>query len=159
MNVINIHERVIHQPKEKVSALVATLAGHNDQVWPKEKWPAMKFDQGLKEGSKGGHGPIRYFIDKYDPGTVLKFTFTGPKGFSGGHRFEISELGKDQTLLKHTIDMNTSGTATVTWALGIRWLHDALTEDALDKVENHFSEEKKMTEWNVWVKILRGILR
>ena len=159
MKVINIHERIIDQPKEKVSALIETLASTNDKVWPMDKWPPMKLDHGLQAGSKGGHGPVRYFIDKYDRGELIQFNFTKPQGFNGNHRFEISEPSQNQTLLKHTIDMNTSGSAIFTWALAIRWLHNALIEDAFDKIENHFSKIKKRTPWSVWVKFLRGVLR
>ncbi|MCF6348922.1 MAG: hypothetical protein L3J20_11585 [Flavobacteriaceae bacterium] len=44
-------------------------------------------------------------------------------------------------------------------AIAIHWLHNAFMEDAFDKVENHFLTEKKETEWSIWVKILRRILK
>jgi len=37
----------------------------------------------------------------------------------------------------------------------IRWLHDALIEEAFDKVENYFTGNKKITPYNPWVKFLR----
>jgi hypothetical protein len=43
--------------------------------------------------------------------------------------------------------------------LAIRWLHDAYIEDAFDKVENHFSEDKKSSEWTWWVKTLRKVMK
>ncbi len=158
MKVLNIHKRIIHQPKAKVLELLNTLASPNDLVWPKEQWPAMRLDAGLQEGSKGGHGPIGYSISQYIPGKLIVFQFSKPKGFDGIHQFEVIDLGDEQTELVHTIDIKASGIGILSWVLAIRWLHDALVEDAFDKVENYFSEEKKRTEWNSWVKLLRGIL-
>lgn len=37
-------------------------------------------------------------------------------------------------------------------------LHNALIEDAFDKIENNFTLSKKSTEWNFWVKIFRKIM-
>ena len=155
MKVINIHKRILNQPKAKIADLLETLATKQDRIMPTDKWPAMKLDKGLQVGSKGGHGPIRYTVGQYTPGTSIQFEFTSPKGFNGHHRFEITELEPDKTELRHTIDMKTSGTGILKWALAVRWLHDALLEDAFDKVENHFSTEKKSTKWNAWVRILR----
>jgi hypothetical protein len=136
-------------------------------IWPYEKWPPMRFKEGLQAGSKGGHGPIRYTINKYNPGEIIEFRFTRPKGFHGIHRFEIiaSRMAEakgsenERTEIVHTIDMQTSGIGGLNWILFIRPLHNALLEDALDKVENHFSEVKKKTSWNPWVKFLRWIMK
>ncbi len=50
-----------------------------------------------------------------------------------------------------------SPTIVLTWPLVIRWLHDALIEDAFDKTENHFLSQKKVTSWSAWVKFLRWL--
>ena len=158
MKIINIHKRVVDRPKEKIGELLDTLSSKNDRIWPAGKWPPMRLKAGLQEGSAGGHGPIRYNVQKYQPGELIQFEFTNPKGFQGIHRFEITALTDRQTELKHIIDMNASGTDLLSWSVAIRWLHDALIEDAFDKVENYFSEEKKKTEWSFWVKLLRKVL-
>ncbi len=67
------------------------------------------------------------------------------------------ENGK--TELKHTIDISVVGKGLFAWNLAIRTLHNALLEDALDKVENQFLTEKRKTEWTIWVKILKKILK
>ena len=51
--------------------------------------------------------------------------------------------------------MNTVGKGTLIWIFGIRSLHNALIEDGLDKLENDFLENKKMSKWNFWVRFLR----
>jgi anaerobic C4-dicarboxylate transporter len=68
-------------------------------------------------------------------------------------------MDEQQTDIKHSILMQTKGTDTFLWLFVIRWLHDALIEDAFDKVENQFSEKKKKTPWNQWVKFLRSIFK
>lgn len=159
MKVFNVHSRIIQQPKAELEALFKTLASRDDKMLATDRWPAMKLDNGLSVGSKGGHGLIRYFVTAYRPGELIRFQFTKPDGFNGVHEFEIIERAPRETEIKHTINMNISGAALLTWPLAIRWLHDALIEDAFDKVENHFSQVKKPAQWNMGVKILRAILK
>ena len=159
MKVINIHQRQIDQPKSVIAALLPTLATKNDSMLATDKWPAMTLDQGLKVGSKGGHGPMGYFVTAYTPNDFLEFRFTKPRGLDGFHRFEIIDIGNNKTEIKHTIDMKASGSGAWAWALAIRWLHDAYIEDAFDKIENQFVAEKKTTSWSVWVKFLRSFLK
>ena len=155
MKVLNIHKRTINQPKDKVTELLKTLSTENDRIWPKEKWPEMKFKEGIQIGAKGGHGPIRYTTEKYNPNEIIQFRFSKPNGFNGIHKFEIKELDKEKTEIKHTIDMNTEGKGTLIWTFAICSLHNALIEDGFEKLENNFSDNRKSTEWNIWVKFLR----
>ena len=159
MKVINIHKRIINQPKENVSKLLETLSTKDDKIWPNKKWPAIKFKEGLKVGSFGGHGSIRYKIVSYDIGNSIYFEFIKSSGFIGFHSFEIKELEINVIEVKHTIEMNTTGKGIFNWAIVIRWLHDALIEDALDNIENCFSDKNKTTEWSFWVKTLRFFLK
>ena len=159
MKVINIHKRIIHQPREKISEILSSLSTKNDQLWPNEKWPPMIFKKGLVENAIGGHRPIKYSVKKHVPGSLVEFNFLKPDGFVGIHRFEVKELEKDMTELRHTIDMTLSGKGIFTWYIAIKWLHDALLEDCLDKVENNFLTEKKKTDWNLWVLFLRRMFR
>jgi len=155
LKVLNIHKRTINQPKDKVTELLKTLSTENDRIWPKEKWPEMKFKEGIQIGAKGGHGPIRYSTEKYNPNEIIQFRFSKPNGFNGIHKFEIKELDKEKTEIKHTIDMNTEGKGTLIWTFAICSLHNALIEDGFDKLKNNFSDNRKSTEWNIWVKFLR----
>ncbi len=142
MKVINIHTREINQPKGEVARLFKTLATENDRMLATDKWSPMKLDKGLQVGSKGGHGPIKYFVTDYQQDNSITFQFD-LTGFNGFHKFEILEIAPDKTQLKHTIDMTTAGPATLKWVLAIRSLHDAYIEDAFDKVENYFTSDKK----------------
>jgi hypothetical protein len=159
MKVINVHSRIINQPKSKIEELFKTLSSKNDMMLATDKWSPMILDKGLEIGSKGGHGPIKYTVTKYLPDNLIQFDFIEPIGFNGYHKFEIIEQDKNTTLLKHTIDMTTEGSATLKWLFAIRWLHNAYIEDAFDKVENHFTRGKKNSKWTFWVKMLRQILK
>jgi hypothetical protein len=158
MKVINIHKRVINQPKNEIAKLFRTLASQNDMMLATDKWPRMKLDKGLQVGSKGGHGQIRYHVTDYQQDNSITFQFD-LTGFNGFHRFDLTELETNKTELLHTIDMRTTGFATLKWAFAIRWLHDAYIEDAFDKVENHFTTDKKSSNWTLWVRILRKAFR
>ncbi|WP_443633473.1 hypothetical protein ABXT64_00705 [Candidatus Marifrigoribacter sp. Uisw_064] len=155
MKVLNIHQRTLNQPKSKIAELLKTLSTENDRIWPKEKWPEMKFKDGIKVGAKGGHGPIRYSVEKYNPNEIIQFRFSKPKGFNGIHKFEIKELDKQKTEIKHTIEMTTKGKGTLIWSFAIHSLHNALIEDGFDKIENNFSGDQKSSSWNFWVKFIR----
>ncbi|MCI2229624.1 hypothetical protein MC378_10650 [Polaribacter sp. MSW13] len=159
MKVLNIHKRIVNQPKNKVTEILKTLSLSNDKIWPKENWPEMKFNGGIKVGAKGGHGPIRYKVEIHNPAKVILFRFSKPVGFNGIHKFEINESEKNKTEIKHTIDMHAKGKGLLIWIFVIRPLHNALIEDAFDKLENNFSENKKATKWNTWVKFLQKKLR
>ncbi|MEH6537503.1 MAG: hypothetical protein V7719_13985 [Psychroserpens sp.] len=159
MQVINSHKRIIHQPKEKVSELFKTLATTEDQVWPYNNWPAMRFKNGLRVGSRGGHGRIRYTIIEFQSGSRIKFEFTKPEGFNGTHELSIKGISDNTSEIAHSITMHTTIKASFLWVFVIRWLHDALIEDAFDNVENYFSEEKKKTKYNLLVSLLRAFYK
>ncbi len=154
MHVVNIHKRKIDRSKAEVYKLLDTLATKDDKIWPYEKWPAIRFKNGLKVGSAGGHGPIRYTVASVDDTHGIVFNFTNP-GFHGTHRLKVKALNHSEVEISHTIKMRTSGFATFYWLFLVKWFHDALIEDAFDKLENQFSSEKKVTEHNLWVKFLR----
>lgn len=155
MRVINIHKRIINAPQKKVAQLFKTLTTSEDLVWPYENWPAIKFKDGLKVGSKGGHGRIRYTIVEFKEGEHIKFQFSKPEGFNGTHALKVEAIDETTTEISHIISANTSFKATFFWIFVIRWLHDALIEEAFDKVENYFTETKKKTRYNLWVRFLR----
>ncbi|WP_298239025.1 hypothetical protein [uncultured Algibacter sp.] len=159
MHVVNIHKRIINQPKTEVSPLLETLAAKNDKIWPNSKWPKIRFKNGLKVGEKGGHGTIRYAVEDYIQGELIVFRFLTPKGFDGIHKFEIIKASGNKTEVKHSIIMTTHGLATLQWVSIIRWLHDALIENAFDVIENNFSKEKIVTKWSMWVRLWRFILK
>lgn len=139
--------------------LFKTLSTNYDKVWPIEKWPAMKFETGIAVGAKGGHGPIKYDVEIYDPNSIIQFRFSKPKGFNGIHKLEVNELDNAQTEITHTIDMTTNSRGTILWIIAIRSLHNALIEDAFDKIENNFFNGQKTSKWNLWVKLLRRALK
>ncbi|MGH1336370.1 MAG: SRPBCC family protein [Aureispira sp.] len=155
MKIVNIHQRVLKHPKSKVVDLLKTLSTENDKIWPKEQWPAMKFKEGIQVGAKGGHGPIRYTVELYNPNEIIQFRFSKPIGFNGIHKFEVKELDEKTTEVTHTIDMTTQGKGLLIWAFAVRSLHNALVEDGLDKLENNLSNSNQSTEWTFWTKFLR----
>jgi hypothetical protein len=155
VSVKNIHERVFNASIDKVGELIDNLASKDDKLWPRDRWPAMKFDRALEVGAKGGHGPIRYEVETYIPGHSVQFRFIKPNGFIGYHRFEIEQQEKNEVILRHTIDMKTVGTDKISWLFFIRPLHDALLEDALDNAEIYIGNQPKNRKWSLWVKFVR----
>lgn len=154
MRVTNIHQRHIPRPPAEVGRLLDTLASEHDALWPRALWPAMRFDRPLGVGADGGHGPVGYAVVEYEPGRHIRFKFSAPRGFNGGHTLEVLP-GAAGTLLRHTIEMDTTGPGLLTWPLAIRWLHDACLEDAFATAEVSLGLAPTVVPWSPWVKALR----
>jgi len=159
MKVINTHTRTLKHPIQGVGWMLDTLSSKEDRLWPAENWPRMNFEKGLVKGAKGGHGPIRYAISKYEKSRFIEFTFSQPVGFDGVHFLKITAINANTTKIVHTIDMETKGLGTLKWLLFIQQLHNALLEDALDKVENQFSSKRICSKHSTYVKFLRWIAK
>jgi hypothetical protein len=161
MGVYNVHERLLAAKESEVGALLDSLsAGPADRLWPQGAWPPMTLDQGLSVGSPGGHGPIGYTVAAYVPGTWVRFTFTGPRGFHGFHEFAVLPVDEDHTVLRHTLAMRTHGLARVSWPLAYRWLHDACLEDSLDRAELDCTGTlARRSRWTPYVRFLHALIR
>jgi len=164
MKVMNVHERLLPAPPERVGALLDALAGPDDRLWPTAAWPAMRFDGPLAPGARGGHGPVRYRVESVAPGRRVVLAFTPPaRGFAAGlhgtHRFEVQETASGGTRLRHVLDGRCGPAVWVKWLLVIRPLHDALIEDALDGAERALGVESRApARWSPWVRILRALV-
>lgn len=64
--VANVHQRQYAAASADVAALVFTLASKDDRLWPYESWPRMRLDPGLDVGASGGHGPVRYRVERIE---------------------------------------------------------------------------------------------
>lgn len=149
MPVYNVHERLL---PDAAGSLIDDL----DQIWP-EVWPRMWLDRPMAVGASGGHGLIRYTVDSYVPGEWVRFRVTAPRGFVGFHEF-TSHDAPGGTVLRHTIAMSLHGSARLIWPLAIRWLHDAMIEDILDRAEHALTGSvAHPSQWSPYVRLLRGL--
>ena len=155
MKVVNIHERELNASAEAVGMLIDTISSKDSCLWPKDLWPRMQLDRPLAVGAAGGHGPIRYTVEEYEPGRFVKFRFTGPKGFDGFHAMELDVGAGPQVVLRHRLEMTTRSVAIVSWPLLFEPLHDALVEDALTTAEVSLGLPPRVRPWSLRVKMLR----
>lgn len=130
----NVHERLVNGSPEDVWALVETLATREDRLWPRDVWPAMELDRGLVVGSRGGHDDVRYCVESVTPGRSVVFRFEPPTGLDGIHRFDLEPAGH-ATTIRHTIDATPTGSMRAVWPVMVRWIHDAVVEDAFDNAQ------------------------
>jgi hypothetical protein len=158
MRVINIHERALQATMEEVGKLIDSLASPRDLLWPTQSWPCMKFDRPLGVGATGGHGPIGYSVEDYLPGRRIRFRFLRPKGFEGYHEFDVREIGGNNVVLRHRLEMTTTGRAVLAWPLVFRPLHDALIEDALTRAQASLGLEADLWSWSARVRFLRWLV-
>lgn len=158
--VINVHERVLHAPLATVGGMIDGLGAQGGALWPGERWPPVRFRGPLAVGTSGGHGPIRYTVEAYEPGRSIRFRFTAPRGFVGVHGFEAEEIAPGEVRLRHALEMRVEGWAKLTWPLAFRWLHDALIEDAFDYAEAFVAARPvEQRRWSLWVRLLRRVAR
>jgi len=158
MAVLNVHERVLAASIDHAGRLIDGLASPGDRLWPRDRWPAMRLDRPLQVGAEGGHGPIRYVVDAYEPGHSVRFRFTAPHGFVGTHGFDVEALDDARVRIRHVLDMRVEGPARWSWPVLYRPLHDALIEDAFDRAESQFGGQVQRPRWSGWVRILRRLL-
>ena len=119
----------------------------------------MRFDRPLAVGAIGGHGPVRYSVEEYHPSQSIVFRFSAPRGFNGTHRFEVEER-QGKTVLRHVIEMHTTGMALLSWPLAIRSLHNAAIEDCFDQAAISLKADlPHPARWPVYVRLLRALMR
>lgn len=152
MKIVNVHQRLLNAPPERVSALLATLGSAADQVWPRKVWPRMKLDGPIAVGAAGGHGPIRYVVEAYEP-QFAAFRFTMP-GVDGWHSFEILDATEHYCVLEHRIEADFRGVWLLKWLFAVRALHDACVEDILTRVQASLGEVPREVPWSPYVRFL-----
>ena len=162
MKIFNRHEREIAASKADIGKLIDTLASANDLLWPHFRWLKMRFDKPLSVGARGGHGPIRYWIQEYEPTARILFRFENTHPFSRGiegYHTLFMERSERGTKLVHEIVGTIRGRALFLWPLVIRPLHDALVEDALARAASHFDAALPFPpKLSLWVRVLRFAL-
>jgi hypothetical protein len=158
MRVRNVHRRTIGSP-EQLGALLDGLAGDTDQLWPGDRWPRLRLDGPLGVGARGGHGPVRYRVELYEPSRRVRFRFERPRGFNGVHEFCVVAGGVQSAQLVHVLEARMVGAARLWWPLVFRPLHDALIEDALDNAERQVTGQlQRPARWSPYVRALRRML-
>ena len=105
------------------------------ELWPSPPWPPLRLSDGLNPGSAGGHGPIRYTVEEYEPGRRLRFRFRPVTGATGWHELRVDPVGPTASRVTHEIQARTHGRMLVLWPLAVRWLHEMLIHDLFDKLE------------------------
>ncbi|MEV0028315.1 SRPBCC family protein [Nocardia sp. NPDC050793] len=158
MAVINIHVRHLAASAAEAGSLLDSLASEDDRLWPAPAWPPMRFDRPLGVGADGGHGPVRYRVEHYEPGRWVRFRFTGPRGFDGFHELTVRPTPDGGVDMIHLLAMHARGPARLTWPLAYRWMHDACLEDGFDRAEHALTGSvRRPARWSPAVRLLRWV--
>jgi hypothetical protein len=155
-STVNVHEQVLRISPAQAGILIDGLSSDRDVLWPTDRWPPIRFDRPLGVGAVGGHGPVRYYVEGYEPGRSVRFRFTGSEG---SHGLELEEEAPGTVRLRHELVIDPKGVDRLVWAWVGRPLHDALVEDAFDRAEAFASgRQVSPRAWSWRVRVLRRIL-
>jgi len=154
----NVHERKIAASVEDVGALLADVGRASDRLWPAHDWMPMTLDRPVGVGARGGHADIRYSVIAYEPGRRVVFGFEPPTLLTGWHALEVEPLPDGSALLRHVLEAQLHGAYRLLFPLVIRWIHDAVIEDLLDRAEMVVGRAPAQPAvWSPWVQLLRRL--
>ena len=91
----------------------------------------------------------------------MAWRFTEPTPLRGRHWFDVVPAdGAGGVWIRHVVAAESGFFGWLWWALGIRWLHDALLRDALDRAEGALTGHvRSPARWSPWVRFLRFVAR
>lgn len=157
----NVHQREFRTSEARLGELLDQLGSPADPLWPL-RWPKLRLDGPLAVGADGGHGPIRYAVAEHEPGRRVLFRFHPPTPMEGTHAFEVLPGSAPGTaVLRHVLAGRPVGvTGWLGWQLAIRWMHDVVLEELLDRAGVVVGDPPAgPTRWSPWVRLSRWILR
>jgi hypothetical protein len=157
MKVVNVHQRLLYASPEQVGELLASLGSSHDRLWPAGRWPRMRLDGPLAAGARGGHGPIRYRVQAWEPGASVLFRFEGMPGVDGTHGLEILQATRHHCVLEHRLEARLGGWAWLCWTVVVRPLHDACVEDALSRAQGALGLATAGVPWSPYVRALMWV--
>jgi len=157
--VNNVHQREFRTTEARLGELLDRVAEPDGPLWPR-RWPPMVLAGPLGVGVSGGHGPIRYRVAEYEPGRRVVFEFTAPTPLHGTHALEVRPGSRPGTaVLRHEIVGRLVGLGLLSWPLVIRWLHDAVLEELLDRAGYAVGDPPaRPVRWSPWVRVCRRLL-
>jgi hypothetical protein len=158
--VINVHERLIPAPASRVGESLDRIGSADDTWWPSPAWPAMVLEAPLAVWVGGVHGPRSYQVTQYVPGRSVEFTFDERVGLRGTHRFDVIPRDSESCLVRHVVEGRTAGRMKLVWPLAMRWLHDAVVEDLMERVATDAGHPPtQRARWSWWVRQIRRATR
>lgn len=158
MVVRNVHERLVPVPVEVLGPFLDRIGGPDDELWPSPEWEPMVLDRPVSVGADGGHGLIRYRVTAHEPGRRVEFAFRPGLGVQGTHVLSLEPAGPSGTLVRHVAEGRLGGWMRVLWPVVVRWLHDAVLEDLLDRAEMAAGTgPARRARWSPWVRLLRRL--
>ena len=157
--VNNVHQREFRATEAQLGELLDRVAEPDGPLWPR-RWPPMVLAGPLAVGVAGGHGPIRYRVAEYQPGRRVVFEFAAPTPLQGTHSLEVQPgSGPATAVLRHVLAGRPVGLGLLSWPLVIRWLHDAVLEELLDRAGYAVGDPPTQpTRWSPWVRVCRRLL-
>lgn len=155
----NVHTRVTDGTLADAARLLESLGTAEDRMWPRDRWPRIRLDQGLAVGSRGGHAGVRYRVLDVEPGRRVRFVFEADSRplLAGWHEFRVDPIGADGLEWTHELVLENPSLQVRT---GLIPLHNALLEDLFDQVEFELGQHPlERRAFTASIRTLRALLR
>ena len=133
--VVRVHRRLIPAPPSAVDAILGTIGGPEDRVFPADAWPTTPFvlDGPLEAGASSRLGAISQVVEDHAPGRLV-FRVADGQGVSGHHRFDIEPVTEGCARISHRLEFSFAAHLRPLAPIFLRQ-HDALVEDLFDRLE------------------------
>src|SRR5207249_2135454 len=156
----NVHLRTLPVSADRVGPLLDRIAEPGNALWPADNWPPMIMDRPLGVGAEGGHGVNRYTCTSHQPGTRVEFTFTPSMPFIGTHAFDVLPSGPHACVLRHMVIATPRDLrARAQWSLAVRWAHDAVVEEIMDRAAIAVGHPPaRPVRWSPYLRLVRRVL-
>lgn len=157
--VRNVHSRVTDGTVADAAALIEALGTRDDRLWPRDRWPRIRLDQGTAEGSRGGNAGLRYRVLQVEPGRRVRFVFESGShpAVTGWHELRVDPIGDDGLQWTHELVLEHPSLQVRT---GLIPLHDALLEDLFDQIEYELGQHPlERPEFSASIRTLRALMR
>ncbi|HEU5098652.1 MAG TPA: hypothetical protein VFU22_06525 [Roseiflexaceae bacterium] len=122
------------RPLPEVFNELAALGTAADRIWPEPKTPFRRTDGPMRVGiTWEQHGGILAVLDTYEVNHRIVWR-ADLRFLRGTHAFEVKDVGRGFTLVRHVIRANLLWWFGPVWQLYMSGLHDRIMEGLLDRL-------------------------
>ena len=153
----NEHRRTVRATPGRAAFLLDEIAEPGNAYWPSDRLasPADGPPAGRRRHRRARPRPV--LVHGLRTGTAGGVHLRARHRGIGTHTFDVLDgPTRDTCVLRHVISGRTHGLGVLAWPLAIRWLHDAVLEEMLDRAAVVLGDPPATpARWSPYVRLLR----